>query len=106
MVVSGYYRVYCVFRGCMKTEADDIDFNEFDTKINEVERQVQKQESHRDIRLETTHFNEGYAELLFVFKGSYLERTSELEQVMDNVAEEIESSMDFTVDEKEIEAIV
>ena len=106
MVVSGYYRVYCILRGSFKYETFDMDYYEFDTRVHEVEQVMMDRHEHRDIHLETNYYSDKYGELLFVFKGSYLERVSELEAVIDEVCEELEASMDFTVDEKEIESII
>ncbi len=106
MTVSGYYTVFCAMRGSLKHDDDDhLDFVEFDTRVHEVELTIQESEPQRDVHLETEYFDMGYAELLFVFKGSYLERTSELLEVIDAAADELESSMNFSVDEKEIESI-
>ena len=99
-------RVYCVLRGRIKQEDPLMDYNEFDTLISEVSNTLRDRDSYRQIELHTNYFSDSYGEILLVFRVSYLERNSEIEAVIIETEEELESHADFATEEREIEQIV
>ena len=99
------YRYYALFRAILNDYDEyesDIEIGDLDAQADSLREEFDTIEPYRDPRLEVDNLGlSGDVELIFHFKTNWMDRTSDIEQYLDDVQEIIENDMDLLVTERE-----
>lgn len=97
-----------MFRGILNNfdedddDDDEIDIGELDARATGLITELNRIQPYRFPRLQTDYLgNNGDAELIFKFRITWMDRTSDLENYLDDVQSTIENGLDILIHERE-----
>lgn len=102
------YRHNTLFRGILnddlleQLEDDDLSFEEFDTRVYNMQPDLNRIEPNREVRVETEYLgNNGEVEIIFSCRTTWMDRESDLIDYLDKVQETLENDLEILISEKE-----
>lgn len=102
MAFSGVFTIRVLFRGILVDDVDEIDFWDLDTRASNLYDELNLIQPNRkpDLRLDYMGIS-GEVEFLYFFKSLWDERSSDINDYLDNVQQVIEDNLSVLINEVE-----